>query len=130
LSKALPFSRNVDALYDVLLRVVEAARMAAPDEQANQLRQALSILGNARLALDDRMQEAAAAQETQLSDLRVTVQKQAAFKCPAPPAPPTCPAPAPAKKAKKNPKPPATKAPQNAPPNPPPATGTPKTGPL
>jgi hypothetical protein len=129
LSKVLPVSRNVDALYDVLLRVVEAARMAAPDEQANQLRQALSGLGNARLDLDKRIQEEAAAQETQLSDLQASVQKQAAFKCPAPPAAPACPAPAPAKKPKKKPSPSATTTtpPTNNLSNP--ATGSPKNGP-
>jgi len=46
-------------LYDVLLRVVEAARMAAPDDQANALRQALANLNTARLALDDSMETAA-----------------------------------------------------------------------
>ncbi|HUB30909.1 MAG TPA: hypothetical protein VL967_14475 [Terracidiphilus sp.] len=91
LSKMLPLAKHVDALYDVLLRVVEAARMAAPDEQATQLRQALSSLSTARLALDDRMQDTATAQEKQVSELRVTVEKQAAFKCPAPPPPPACP---------------------------------------
>jgi hypothetical protein len=91
LSRMLPLSKHVDALYDVLLRVVEAARMAAPDDQANQLRDALSTLGTARLALDERMQQTAAVQEKQMVDLRVTVEKQAAFKCPAPPPPPDCP---------------------------------------
>lgn len=93
LSKTLPVSRHVDALYDVLLRVVEAARMAAPDDQANQLRNSLQNLEKARLALDDSMEQAASSQEKQLVDLRVTVQKQAAFKCPAPPPPPECPKP-------------------------------------
>ena len=92
LSKTLPVSRHVDALYDVLLRVVEAARMAAPDDQANELRSALENLEKARLALDDSMESAAGSQEKQLVDLRVTVQKQAAYKCPAPP-PPVCPKP-------------------------------------
>jgi hypothetical protein len=91
LSKSLPLARHVDALYDVLLRVVEAARMAAPEDQANQLREALADLGKARLALDDSMESSAGFQEKQLADLRVTVQKQAAFKCPAPPPAPECP---------------------------------------
>jgi hypothetical protein len=91
LSKTLPVSRHLDALYDVLLRVVEAARMAAPDDQANQLRNALENLEKARLALDDSMETIAGSQEKQLVDLRVTVQKQAAFKCPAPPPAPVCP---------------------------------------
>jgi hypothetical protein len=101
LSKVLPVSKHVDALYDVLLRVVEAARFSAPDDQATQLRQALSGLGNARLKLDDRIQERAAAQETQIHDLRGTVEKQASFKCPAPPPTPVCTTPPPKKPRKK-----------------------------
>ncbi len=91
LSKTLPVSRHIDALYDVLLRVVEASRMAAPDDQANSLRQALEGLEKARLALDDSMEQSASSQEKQLVDLRVTVQKQAAFRCPALPPPQECP---------------------------------------
>ncbi len=119
LSKALPVSRHVDALYDVLLRVVEAGRMAAPDDQANQLRNALDNLEKARLALDDSMEQSASSQEKQLVDLRVTVQKQAAFKCPAPPPPPECPKP-PVKKLVRR-KPAAT----GTPPTKTPATTTP-----
>ncbi len=126
LSKTLPVARHVDALYDVLLRVVEAARMAAPDDQANALRQALVNLNTARLALDDSMETAAGSQEKQLVDLRVTVQKQAAFKCPAPPPAPVCPAPA-KKPVRRKPKPPANPAPGTTPQKPatPPPSGTP-----
>jgi hypothetical protein len=137
LSKVLPLAKHVDALYDVLLRVVEAARMSAPDDQANDLRQALGTLGTARLALDDRMQQTATTQEKQIADLRVTVEKQATFKCPAPPPAPACPQ-APAKKVvKRKPKPPDTTTPGTTPPGTQqkpstttPANGTPpKTGP-
>lgn len=128
LSKMLPVSRNVDALYDVLLRVVEAARMSAPDEQANQLRQALSTLGNARLAFDDGMLAAATTQEKQVVDLHAAVERQATFKCPTAPAPatPAC-TPAPARKPRKKPAPAATSTP--AKPATTPATGSTKTGP-
>ena len=136
LSKVLPLAKHVDALYDVLLRVVEAARMSAPDDQTGELRQALSNLGSARLALDDQMQQAATAQEKQMTELRVTVEKQAAFKCPAPPPAPECPK-APVKKVVRHkPKPaPTTTTPQGTTPktpqkSPPAANGaTPKTGP-
>jgi hypothetical protein len=130
LSKTLPVARHLDALYDVLLRVVEASRISAPDDQANALRQTLADLNKARLALDDSMETAAGSQEKQLVDLRVTVQKQAAFKCPAPPPAPVCPAPA-KKPVKRKPKPPAATTPGTAPQKPvtPPANGaTPKTG--
>jgi hypothetical protein len=86
LSKLLPISRNISALYDVLLRVVEASRVVASDDQVTQLQQALVTLGNARQAFSDRMQTSAIAMEKQVSDLRTTVQTQAA-KIAATPAP-------------------------------------------
>jgi hypothetical protein len=136
LSKVLPVSKHVDALYDVLLRVVEAARFSAPDDQANQLRQALASLGSARLSLDDHIQERAATQETQIHDLRGVVEKQASFKCPAPPPTPVCTTPPP-KKPKKKPAASTsttTKTQTNAPANnnnstPAPSAVAPKTGP-
>jgi hypothetical protein len=127
LSKTLPVTRHVDALYDVLLRVVEASRIAAPDDQANQLRQALSDLEKARLALDDSMEQAASSQEKQLVDLRVTVAKQAEFKCPAPPPPPVCPKPE-KKPVRRRPKPAATTAPATTPQPAPQKLGTPAGG--
>jgi hypothetical protein len=75
-SKMLPVSRNVSALYDVLLRVVEASRVVAPDEQVAALQQALVKLGNARLALGERMQNSADAMEKQVADLRAASQNQ------------------------------------------------------
>jgi len=77
-SKLLPLSRHVDALYDVLLRVVEASRVAAPDDQAAQLQQALVGLGAARLTLDDHIKGSAEAMEKQVADLRALIQQQAA----------------------------------------------------
>ncbi len=100
LTGLLPLSRNINALYNVLLRVEEAARVAAPGDQADELQQALVKLGDARRTIDDRIEEAALAQEKQVADLRSTVKAQADFKCPAVPAPaaPSCPAPAKKKK--------------------------------
>jgi len=125
LSKMLPLSRNVNALYDVLLRVEEGARVAAPAEQVTQLERTLVSLEKARSALDLQLQETAAAQEKQVTVLRATLQAQAAsWSAVTPPPAPTCPAPPPAKKAVKKHKPPA------APPQTPPAASTapPKTG--
>jgi hypothetical protein len=125
IGKMLPVSRNVDALYDVLLRIFEASRVAAPAEQVTELQQALIALGKARGALYDRLQESAAAEDKQLKDLRGALQAQAAVKCPVAPAPaaPACVTPAPARPAKKKPtKPPAT-TPQATPA---PAPATPK----
>lgn len=130
LSKTLPLSRHLDALYDVLLRVVEAARIAGPSDQVDPLREILADLNRARLALDDSMEAAASTQEKQMADLRVTVQKQAEFKCPAPPPAPPCPKPAAKRPVRRKP---ATTTPPAAPgktspatPQKPPASGTPK----
>lgn len=110
ISKALPAFRNVDALYDVLLRVVEAARVSAPADQVSELQEALIGLGGARRKMAERLQDAAAAQEKQIGDLTAQVQTQtAAARAVPPPAPAQpCTPPTPAKKAaKKKPKPPA-----------------------
>jgi hypothetical protein len=77
LSAAMPLVKHLDALYDVLLRVEEAARVAAPGEQVDALQQALAAFGAARFALDDELQKQAVAQEKQLSDMRVAVAKSA-----------------------------------------------------
>lgn len=75
--KALPLAKHLDALYDVLLRVEEAARVVAPDDQVSQLQSALTKLGNARLELNDRMQGSADALEKQVVDLRGVIHTQA-----------------------------------------------------
>jgi hypothetical protein len=102
-SKVLPVTRNVDAVYDVLVHVVEAARVVAPGDQVSQLQKAMDVLEKARVKLDQQVEQNAAAQEKQLIDLHSTVQTQAAQLRAAatPPPAPTCPAPAPAKKKKK-----------------------------
>jgi len=119
MSKVMPVSRNVDALYDVVLRVFDAARVAAPVDQVNQLQDAMAGLEKARKALDERLLDLAAAQEKQVVDL------QAALKTQATPAPqpvaaaPVCPVVTPPKKkvAKKKPAQPATGQPANPQPN-------------
>ncbi|HEV2485248.1 MAG TPA: hypothetical protein VGT08_06925 [Terracidiphilus sp.] len=126
LSKVLPLSRHVNALYDVLLRVVEASRVAGPDEQAAQLQQALVSLGNARLALGEHMQGSADALEKQVTDLRNTIQAEAARR-PLTPAPAALPCVPPTihkttsktrkQVAKPTPKPPATTTTTPAKPN-------------
>lgn len=112
-SKTLPLSRNVDALYDVMLRVYEASRVAAPPDQVAQIQQALASLKSARMALDEHLQQTSEAAEKHVSDLEVTVQKQAAAlhaEAPAP-TPPVCTPPAPKPVVKRKPKPkPATPA--------------------
>jgi hypothetical protein len=100
ISKVLPVSRNVDALYDVLVHVFEAARVSAPGDQIGQLQQAMTNLEKARVALGDQLQQTATTQEKQLIDLHTTVQTQGASlrTIAATPPPVPCPKPAPAKK--------------------------------
>jgi cell division septation protein DedD len=98
LSKALPVAGNVDALYDVLLRVVNGARVAAPGDQFSALQDALAGLEKARRAFKVNMQEAAVGQEKRISDLEVALKAQPAPVCPVVAAPPP-PAPPPTKPA-------------------------------
>jgi hypothetical protein len=111
LSKVLPLSRNIDALYDVMVHVVEASRVSAPGDQVGQLQQAMADLEKARVTLGNQLLQTADVQEKQMLELRTTVQTQAASLRAAAAAPPPakCPAPAtPAKKKKKAPTPTAT----------------------
>jgi hypothetical protein len=108
-SKALPLSRHLDALYDVLLRIYEAARVSAPPDQIAQIQQTMSSLDKARRALNDRIQDAASSQEKRAGDLQNQLSQAIAHPLVAAAAPAPCPT-TPAKKpaARKKPKPPAT----------------------
>jgi hypothetical protein len=128
LSKVLPISRNVDALYNVLVHVEEASRVSAPADQVGQLQQAMADLEKARVAFGIQLQQTATMQEKQIVELHTTVQTQAAsLKAAATPPPaPKCPVPpAPAKKKKAPAK--STTTPNTATPNTTtkPAAGTP-----
>jgi len=118
ISKVLPVSRNVDALYDVVLRVVDSASVSAPGEQLAPLQDAMTGLSKARHALDDRILDLAAAREKQIGDLQVALKNQPAPVCPVAPPPPPPPAPkkpAPKKKKPKPATPPAATTTQPAP---------------
>ncbi|HEX9199089.1 MAG TPA: hypothetical protein VF865_05985 [Acidobacteriaceae bacterium] len=97
-AKMLPVFRNVDALYDVMLRLVAAGRLAAPADQMSALDQSLSQLSDSRRALGEQLQGNADVQEKQI------VRLQAALKAIPPPTPPppapVCPSTPPKKKAK------------------------------
>ncbi len=70
LSKSIPLIKHLDALYDVVLRVEEGARVSAPTDQIDQLEAALKQFGGARIQLYDAMTERAAGQEKQVTDLQ------------------------------------------------------------
>jgi len=113
LGKLLPVSRNVDALYDVLLRVVDGARVAGSGDQVAQLQQTIFNLEKARQALNTRIEETAEIREKEVVDLRVALKTQPAPVCPViPPTPPTAAAAAKKKPpVKRKPKPPSTTPP-------------------
>lgn len=87
-AKTLPVYRNVDALYDVMLRLDAAGRLAAPSSQISALDQALASLGDARRALGDQVQASVEGQEARVIHLQAALK---AVPPPAPPAPPPAP---------------------------------------
>jgi len=70
--------RNVDALYDTLLRVVETADLAAPEDEISALDSALQGLENARSSLGDAISSGAQSQQNQLVQLRRAINAAAA----------------------------------------------------
>ncbi|CAN5399343.1 hypothetical protein BH10ACI4_BH10ACI4_12320 [soil metagenome] len=78
----LPAYRNVEALYDVLLRIAAAAHMSAPTQQSGVLDAAMLSLDSGRRGLAERIQISAAAAEKQVGDLQASL--KAAKDVPAP----------------------------------------------
>lgn len=98
-AEVLPAYRNVEALYDVVLRVTEMSQIVAPDAQSEALRQALHSLDDARRTLGDQLQNSAVNTSHALVSLQGelhTAQSSLAT-AKAEPAP-VCPTPAPAKR--------------------------------
>ena len=87
-SAVLPVLRNLDALYDVALRVEEAARVAGTREQVADLEGALTGLQAARRGLGDRVQAAALAGEARVVELQGKVAVVGAPVAPCPPVAP------------------------------------------
>ncbi|HEY1743545.1 MAG TPA: hypothetical protein VGG18_10300 [Granulicella sp.] len=92
-TQLLPAFRNIEALYDVLLRITEAGRGAASSQQVAALEDARARLEDARRVLGDRLQTMAVAQEQRVHTLQAAVRA-----IPPPPAPVVCPPPPPVKK--------------------------------
>ena len=72
--------RNVDALYDTLLRVVLTANLAAPDSDVTSLQAALTNLESARTALGESILNASQAQQTELVRVRTALANAAAVR--------------------------------------------------
>jgi hypothetical protein len=103
ISKSIPLIKHVDALYDVVLRIDEAARVSAPADQIDSLEQTLKTFGVARIDFYDNLQQSAAGQEKTIGDLQTTLKAQrAAVQEPKPaPAPVPCTPPKPVVKKKR-----------------------------
>ena len=106
LTALLPVSRNISALYDVVLRVTVVADNAAPQPQAQAMAEALAGLDAGRRGMNERVQKAAEGQQAQMAELRKTLATlKISAAAPVPPLPaPVCPAPV-VKKKKPAPKP-------------------------
>ena len=111
ISAMLPLTRNLGALYDVVLRVAVIAESGAPQEQLGALEQAMTSLEGARRGLGDRLQNVVEAQEQQISDLqKALAARPAPVATPAPTAVPVTPAVHPKRKKKPAAKPATTPA--------------------
>jgi hypothetical protein len=80
----LPVYRNVDALYDVLLRVSETANLAAPENESANISSSLNQLESARKDLSNVILSIAKNQEAEMTKLRATVAQYAATQQAAP----------------------------------------------
>lgn len=86
LSPSFLVFRNIDALYDVVLRVTEMANLAGSASEAGQLENARAALESARAQLASSLLSAVSEQDAQI--VRFRSERAAAVKAP-PPAPPT-----------------------------------------
>jgi hypothetical protein len=84
LSPSFAVFRNLDALYDVLLRVTETAALAGPPSDASSLEDARAGLEDGRGRLGAWLLQSIGAQDAQIARARATV-------APAPPATPAAP---------------------------------------
>ena len=123
ISSSFSVYRNIDALYDVLLRVYETASLAAPQNEADGLGSALQRLESARRQLGETILSDSKEHEAQIVQLQTALKAANEAHAQVPPAKTAVvddgPAPAPAAKKKKKPapKPPAASGSNQAPPS-------------
>ncbi len=84
-SAVFPVYRNIDALYDVLLRVSQTAMLAAPTNEAASVNDALGKLESARNDLSAVILTASKNNEAQVLKLKASIQQAAAVQAAAPP---------------------------------------------
>jgi hypothetical protein len=109
MTQLFPAYQNVEALYDVLVRVTQTSILAAPAQQSTAFQQATMDLQQARRSFADVLNASAAAQDRRLHEVQI---KLTALQNTPPPAAPVCPPPPPAaKKPRPRPKPKPVKPP-------------------
>lgn len=84
-SAVFPVYRNIDALYDVLLRVSQTAMLAAPDNEAGSVTSALSKLESARNDLGNAILTTSKNNEAEAAKMQTAIQQAAAAKAAEPP---------------------------------------------
>jgi hypothetical protein len=85
ISAVFPVYRNIDALYDVLLRVSQTAMLAAPQNEANGVSDALNALESARSDLGNAILNTSKNNEAEVVKLRTSLQQAAAVQAAPPP---------------------------------------------
>jgi hypothetical protein len=99
----LPSYRNVEALYDVVVRVTQTSVLAAPTQQSVAFQQATLSLQRARRDFGDLIDSAAQSQDRRFHDVQVKLTTLQS--APPPPPPPVCPPPPPVRKTRSRAKP-------------------------
>jgi len=84
-SAVFPVYRNIDALYDVMLRVSQTAMLAAPDNEANSVNDALAKLESARNDLGNAILNNSKSNEAEVVKLRASIQQAATVQSVTPP---------------------------------------------
>jgi hypothetical protein len=84
-SAIFPVYRNIDALYDVLLRVSQTGNLAAPQNEATSITSALEKLESARADLGTAILNASRNNEAEVIRLQTAIQQAAAAKAATPP---------------------------------------------
>ena len=84
-SAVFPVYRNIDALYDVLLRVSLTAMLAAPENEANSINDALSKLESGRSDLGNSILNNSKSNEAEVVKLRASIQQAVTVQAATPP---------------------------------------------
>jgi hypothetical protein len=91
----LPAYRNIEALYDVVVRVTQTAVLTAPSQQSTAFQQATQSLQQARRDFGDLLTTSAQSQDRRVHDAQTRL---ASLQSAPPPPAPVCPTPPPTKK--------------------------------